>query len=94
MKYILLFMMTSPAWASPIKVFFEGEALAAFHVKEQLLKEYQIPEELIEMKEVRACGEEKGQGRLNLCLKNNGDLVVVSVDREFINESLRIFRAP
>ena len=62
--------------------------------KDILMTDYLIPEELITFKITRNCEELKGVGKLDLCLKNNGDLLMVSVDREFINESLKVFQAP
>jgi hypothetical protein len=59
-----------------------------------LMDDYQIPEELILIRETRDCDVIREKGKLDLCLKNNGDLVVVSVDKEFVNESLKVFRAP
>lgn len=96
MKFVTsLFLFTMlPAYASPIRIFHEKEDDRANVVREIFLQQYFIPEELIAMKEVENCGDLKGRGKLDLCLKNNGDLLVVSVDRGFIHESLKIFQAP
>lgn len=98
MKFgISLFMfafMGEVAIASPIKIFFEKDSTRATWVKEIFTVTYQIPEDLIELKEVQKCDGLKERGKLDLCLNDNGDLLVVSVDSGFINESLRIFQAP
>lgn len=90
----LSFFLVLPALASPIRIFHEKENDRARVVREIFLQQYFIPEELIALKEVAECEGIKGQGKLDLCLKNNGDLLLVSVDRGFINESLKIFQAP
>jgi hypothetical protein len=85
----------STAHASrPITLYFEHESTRAEWVKEIFVVTYRVPEDLIELKETKNCLAEKGQGKLNLCLNKNGDLEVVSVDKAFINESLKIFLAP
>lgn len=96
MKFVtsLALFLTLPVLASPIRIFHEKEDGRARIVKEIFLQQYFIPEELIAMKEISDCEGLKGQGKLDLCLKNNGDLLVVSVDRGFIYESLKIFQAP
>ena len=96
MKFVtsLGLLLAFPTFASPIRIFHEKEDGRARIVREIFLQQYFIPEELIAMKEVENCEGLKGQGKLDLCLKNNGDLLVVSVDRGFINESLKIFQAP
>jgi hypothetical protein len=96
MKFVtsLIFLFTLPAFASPIRIFHEKEIERAEIVKGIFLQQYAIPEDLIAMTEVSDCGDLKGRGKLDLCLKNNGDLLVVSVDRGFIHESLKIFQAP
>lgn len=96
MKFVtsLGLLLTLPVLASPIRIFHEKENDRARVVREIFLQQYLIPEELIAMKEVADCEGLKGQGKLDLCLKNNGDLLVVSVDRGFIHESLKIFQAP
>ncbi len=87
-------LLALPAFAAPIRIFHEKEDDRARVVREIFLQQYFIPEDLIATKEVTDCEGLKGQGKLDLCLKNNGDLLVVSVDREFIHESLKIFQAP
>jgi hypothetical protein len=59
-----------------------------------LENDYSIPSELIQVEQIRKCEEVKKKGKLDLCLKNNGDLLVVSVNREFINDSLKVFQNP
>lgn len=96
MKFVtsLALLLAMPAFASPIRIFHENEDDRARVVREIFLQQYFIPEELIAMKEVADCEGLKGQGKLDLCLKNNGDLLVVSVDKGFIHETLKIFQAP
>jgi hypothetical protein len=94
MKFAISFFLSLNAVASPIHIHFEGKETEAALYKELLITEYQIPEDLIKMKGIKNCDEMKGEGKLDLCLKNNGDLLMVSVDNSFINESLKVFRAP
>ena len=94
MKFVISFCFCFNVIASPIHLFYEGDMGEAQMLKDILMKDYQIPEELISLKGTRGCDEIKENGKLDLCLKNNGDLIVVSVDRNFINESLKVFQAP
>ncbi len=96
MKFVTsIFLLTAlPALASPIRIYHESEEGRAQVVREIFQQQYFIPEDLIATMEVSDCEGLKGQGKLDLCLKNNGDLLVVSVDRGFIHESLKIFQAP
>lgn len=97
MKFVIsLFLVSvSAAHASrPITLYFEQESTRAEWVKDIFVETYRIPEDLIALKSTVNCSLEKGQGKLNLCLNKNGDLEVVSVDKAFINESLKIFTAP
>jgi hypothetical protein len=95
MKFVISFLFFSVSiHASPIHVYHEAIAEEAGRYRDLLTTEYLIPEDLIMMKTIKNCDGLKGEGKLDLCLKNNGDLLMVSVDREFINESLKVFRAP
>lgn len=94
MKYSISFFLTLNVWASPIQVFHEQNPEKAQMVKEIFTGGYRIPEELIAIKPVGSCGRLSRRGKLDLCLKSNGDLIVVSVDRGFVSESLKIFQAP
>lgn len=94
MKFAISFLLTLNVYASPIHLFYEGNNEEALMYKEILIKDYLIPEDLIMVRGTRECEKIKPAGKLDLCLKNNGDLYMVSVDREFINESLKVFRAP
>jgi hypothetical protein len=94
MKYVISFFIAMHAIASPINVYYEGKSEDALLYKDLLMVDYQIPEDLIKMKGIKNCDGIKGEGKLDLCLKNNGDLLMVSVDSAFINESLKVFRAP
>jgi hypothetical protein len=55
-------------------------------------EKYGIPVEMISLKRVDHCEEVNRRGKLDLCLKKNGDLYWVSVDHHFINQSLKIFQ--
>jgi hypothetical protein len=88
-----LILSTSLLQAAPIQIYFEENSMDAIMIKSILIADYSIPEDLIELSEAGECGRVKQKGKLSLCLKNNGDLLVVSVDRNFINESLSVFRA-
>jgi hypothetical protein len=96
MKFVIsiLCLLSVAAEASPIRIFHEKKEEQAQVVRDIFLHQYSIPEELIAMAEVANCEEVRAKGKLDLCLKNNGDLLVVSADRGFINESLKIFQAP
>lgn len=94
MKFVISLCFSVNAFAVPIQVLYEEEPTRARWVKAILAEEYHIPEELIGMKQVQECERVKKRKKLELCLKNNGDLYVVSVDRIFISESLKIFQAP
>lgn len=94
MKYAISFFLSLSASAAPIQVFYEPETDRAQTVRQIFIGDYKIPEDLIAIKEVRHCEEIRAGGKLDLCLKNNGDLIVVSVDKSFVNESLKIFQAP
>lgn len=94
MKYAISLLFCLNTWASPIQVFFEEDATEAQMMKTIFMKDYKIPEDLIDLIQVRNCEALTERGKLDLCIKSNGDLTVVSVDHEFVSESLRIFRAP
>ena len=94
MKFIISFLVTTSVWAAPIQLFHESNHESANTVKQIFIGDYQIPEDLIAIKEIENCGSLVKRGKLDLCLKNNGDLYLVSVDRDFINESLKVFQAP
>lgn len=98
MKYsISLFMgalISFNVSASPIKIFFEDSSTRAGWVKDIFVETYKIPEDLITIKKVSKCKDLTEKGKLDLCLNNNGDLLIVSVDSSFVSESLTIFRAP
>ena len=100
MKFVISFIAlvtiasTAKAAPTPIKVFYEDEPSRAQIVKDIFIGTYQIPEDLISLGEVTNCDELDERGKLDLCLKKNGDLLIVSVDRSFVSESLKIFQAP
>jgi hypothetical protein len=97
MKFIIslcLIIMVTKVSASPIKIFYEQDPTRATWVKEIFTQSYSVPEDLIALKEVMSCDDLRERGKLDLCLNNNGDLLVVSVDRGFVTESLQIFQAP
>jgi hypothetical protein len=94
MKFFISFFFCTNLYASPIQIFHENAHENAQQVREIFTTGYQIPEDLIMVKSVESCEMLKERGKLDLCLKNNGDLLVVSVDKRFVSESLRIFQAP
>jgi hypothetical protein len=96
MKSVISLLLLFPlsVSASPIHLFYEGDVADAKMYQDILIKDYQIPEDLILMRKTSQCEGLRSKGKLDLCLKNNGDLLMVSVDREFINESLKVFQAP
>jgi hypothetical protein len=91
---IALVFATVNAIAAPIQIFYEQDPMNAQTVKDIFIVGYQIPEDLIALIAVPECAVLSEKGKLDLCLNNNGDLLVVSVDRGFISESLKIFQAP
>lgn len=96
MKLIIsLLLLSSTLHATPIQIYFEsGQKIEASIYQELLIRDYLIPEELITTNLVVKCEERKKRAELELCIKNNGDLTVVSVDKNFIRESLSVFRSP
>ncbi len=95
MKFLIsLFLTLEIALASPIVISYEGKKGDAEIFLDILKKDYLIPPELMTLISTGHCERLKAQGKLDLCIKNNGDLYVVSVDRSFIEESLKVFRAP
>lgn len=91
---LLPLFITAKIFASPIQIFYEDRPSQAQIVKDIFTNNYSIPEELISLEEVKSCEGLRNKGKLDVCLNNNGDLLVVSVDRGFISESLKIFQAP
>lgn len=96
MKFVisLLILNSTLAIASPIKIFHESTNQNALLVKEIFHRTYQIPEDLISISEIASCDALSDKGKLDLCIKKNGDLEVVSVNKRFIHESLKIFNSP
>jgi hypothetical protein len=93
MKFVISFFICLNSWAGPIRIFHGPESLHAAAIRAELISAYQIPEELISMVATDMCEETQTSGKLDLCIKNNGDLLLVSVDSGFI-QSLKIFNAP
>lgn len=94
MKYVISFFICLNVFAAPIKIFHEKVPGRANIVKDIFTQQYKVPEDLIEKKETQDCENLKSAGNLDLCLKKNGDLLVVSVNRRFVSESLKIFNTP
>lgn len=90
-KALLLFCLN--VQADPIRIYHEGAIDYVDKLKEELKIQYQIPEDLISISGTTGCEYLKTNGKLDLCIKSNGDLWVVSVDKGFI-EALKIFKAP
>ena len=93
---LLLLLSTQMLRAiTPVHIYFEaGQSLDAMIYRDLLIKDHAIPEDLISMSEVAECERKKARTEFELCIKSNGDLKVVSVDKKFIQESLSIFKAP
>lgn len=94
MKFVISLLVSLNVYASPIHLFHEGDYQDAAIYRDILINEYLVPDDLIVIRKSERCELMRPAGKLDLCLKNNGDLYMVSVDREFINESLKVFRAP
>lgn len=94
---LAIMALTYSSYASPIVVYFEtpeGEEYAN-HVRFYFEKKHQIPAMLISTKLThKNCEEVKSFEKLSVCTKNNGDLRVVSVDKNFISETLTVFNQP
>ena len=94
MKFVISLLLPLTVGANPINIIHENSHELAVIYKTILENDYSVPGELIQIKKTRNCAEVKKKGKLDLCLKNNGDLILVSVDREFVNDSLKVFQAP
>lgn len=94
MKFLISLLFCQSATAALVNVFHENRDKEASIYREILNRDYMIPEDLMSTKAVKNCENLKAEGKLDLCLKNNGDLLLVSVDRTFLDESLKVFRAP
>lgn len=93
MKFVISFLICSHAFCSPINLYFEGDKDIAKLFEDRFISKYSIPEELINSKFIKNCTKVKARGKLDLCLKSDGDLYIVSADQNFIKESLTIFQA-
>jgi len=89
----LILVMSFELHANPIRVYHEGMPDEAKVVRDIFKDQYAIPEDLIDLRRVMSCEGLRKKGKLDICLKNNGDLIVVSVDKNFISESLKVFWA-
>jgi hypothetical protein len=78
--------------ASPIYLSHEDNEEEVKIYERLLIKKYGIPNELISVKKIKTCEDVKSMGKLNLCIKKNGDLYWVSVDDQFVSKSLKIFQ--
>lgn len=100
MKFIfslVLLVAAAQVSASPIVIFYEAsEGLEyANHMRKYLENKHHIPAMLISLKMIHGdCEEVKSFGKLSICTKNNGDLKVVSADKNFISETLIVFQQP
>lgn len=80
---------------TPVQIYFEsGQRLEAIIYRDLLIQDHSVPEELMTLTEVMECETMSAKTEFELCIKSNGDLKVVSVDKKFIQESLSIFKAP
>ncbi len=80
------------AEAAPIQIYHEGNSSIANEIYKELTNTYSIPEELIEISKTSECKSLKTQFKLELCLNKNGELVVLSADKDFLNRTLKVFR--
>jgi hypothetical protein len=94
MKFFISMFICTSVLASPIVIFHESNEEDALIYRDLLKRNYYVPDELMTIQIVRSCEKAKGLGKLDLCLKNNGDLLLVSVDVKFVNESIKVFKAP
>ncbi len=95
MKYTISFwfLFSIHLRADPIYFSHEGNEDEAKIYKQLMMEKYGIPGEMISVKTTKNCEEVNRKGKLDLCLKKNGDLYWVSVDHHFVNESLKIFQS-
>lgn len=94
MKYVISLLLTTTVYANPVRIFYEGGPQFAEKIREYLVQQYFIPQDLIGTMRVTECEGLIERGKLDLCLKTNGDLLLVSIDHDFVSESLIIFRTP
>ncbi len=95
MKFLISLILTlGTAQATPIIISYEGEREDAQIFFDILRKDYHVPSQLMDLIASNDCEGIKAKGKIDLCVKSNGDLHIVSVDRSFIEESLKVFRAP
>ncbi len=97
MKFItslLAITLTLSCFAAPIRIYHENHYATADEMRKIFTKTYKIPEDLLEIINTRSCNELSQRGKLDVCINDNGDLLVVSVDKRFISETLKIFQAP
>jgi hypothetical protein len=94
MKFLISLLFCFKVFGAPIMIKHEKQIERAQVVEELLTTNWNIPENLIEIETTEDCLKEKSSKKLELCIKKNGDLLVVSVNRKFINESLQVFRTP
>jgi hypothetical protein len=93
MKFVISsLIILSTAYANPIRIFHENNLALTLELVETMQKEYLIPAALISISQGK-CSWQHNRGKLDLCINENGDLELVSVDKNFI-ESIRIFQAP
>jgi hypothetical protein len=93
MKFVISFFLSLNAFSAPINIFHEGSSSETYKFKNILINDYQIPEGLMSIKKTKKCNDQRSEGKLDICIKKDGDLLLVSVDREFIEESLKVFQA-
>ena len=97
MKYAIscyCFLLITSLKADPIFIYYESDSQYANEIKNIMTDQYSIPDDMMTLRQVRLCKEIKGKSKLDMCINENGDLNVVSVDQRFISESLKVFKAP
>jgi|GEM_PF-5328690 len=91
MKFIISILLLSKAQASLLVIHHENNLQHAKIFKEILTADYQIPENLIEVRETRACEEIVPRKKFELCVKSNEELIVLNAERSFIELTMKSF---
>jgi hypothetical protein len=91
--FSLVFSINICFGSSLVLVQYESESTDAEYYKSVLMNEYNIPEEFIVLYMIdKKCEEAVKKSRLQFCISSSGNLIIVSADERFINETLRTFK--
>lgn len=91
---LFLLLLQSPnVRADIIRISFDAQNRElAQRVQEQMEREFFIPKDFVSMQErMEPCEKSRESLQWHLCINKNGDLMEVSVDRTFKNETLKVF---